>query len=139
MSRILSIPATIAAVCLLAMPVAADDPGPGGERVAIPVTGEQIYRTICQSCHMADAKGATGAATIPALAGNANLQVPEYVVMMVANGRGAMPWFKDAMKPEQIANITNYVRTHFGNNYPKPITAAEVAAIVGPMPAHPGP
>jgi mono/diheme cytochrome c family protein len=29
----------------------------------------------------------------------------------------------------QIAAVINYVRTHFGNRYPDPITAAEVAAL----------
>ena len=133
-TRILA--SAIAGFTLFAFPAVADDPGPGGERAIVPVTGEQIYRGICQSCHMADAKGATGAGTIPALAGNANLQVPEYVVLMIANGRGAMPWFRDTLKPQQIANITNYVRTHFGNGYAKPVTAAEVTAIVGPAPTH---
>jgi mono/diheme cytochrome c family protein len=132
MSNFRTFAAAFAGFTVFAFPAVADDPGPGGQRPVVPVTGEQIYRGICQSCHMADAKGATGAGTIPALAGNTNLQVPEYVVMMVANGRGAMPWFRDTLKPQQIANITNYVRTHFGNAYAKPITPEEVAAIVGP-------
>ena len=32
--------------------------------------GEAIYKGICQGCHMADARGASGAGAYPALAGN---------------------------------------------------------------------
>jgi hypothetical protein len=48
-----------------------------------PVTGEQIYRQVCKACHMADAKGATGAATIPALADNPHLSDASYPITMV--------------------------------------------------------
>ncbi|MDB5445373.1 MAG: cytochrome c class, partial [Phenylobacterium sp.] len=53
--------------------VAGGDTSGGGGLAPNPVTGEQVYRVVCQACHMADAKGATGAATIPALAANPRL------------------------------------------------------------------
>ena len=108
----------------------ADEPGPGGTRVPVPVTGEQVYTSVFQSCHMADAKGATGAATIPALAGNPALAAPEYPIMMIATGRGAMPSLTDTLGPAQIAAVVTYIRTHFGNHYAKPVTEADAKTII---------
>jgi mono/diheme cytochrome c family protein len=124
-----------AALILLGSPAAADEPGPGGFKSAPPVTGEQVYKTVCQACHMADAKGGTGAGTVPALANNPNLAVSAYPVMMIANGKGGMPWFRDMLKPEQVANVVNYVRTHFGNDYNDMVTAGEVVQMMPPPPA----
>jgi mono/diheme cytochrome c family protein len=114
------------ALALLATPASADEPGPGGFKSKPPVSGEEVYKAVCQACHMADAKGGSGAGTIPALAKNPNLAVSAYPVMMVANGRGAMPSFRDMLKPPQIANVVNYVRTHFGNDYKDAIKAEDV-------------
>jgi mono/diheme cytochrome c family protein len=108
----------------------ADEPGPGGTKIPAPVTGEQVYRAICQSCHMAAAKAPTAAATIPALAGNPALAAPEYPVMMMATGRGAMPSFTDTLSPAQIAAVATYVRTHFGNHYSKPVTEEDAKKII---------
>jgi mono/diheme cytochrome c family protein len=108
----------------------ADEPG-GSSKTQAPVTGEQVYTQVCQACHMANAKGGQGAAVIPALAGNPRLAIAAYPIAMVVNGRGAMPGFTDILNPTQIANVVGYVRTHFGNTYPKPVTAQEVAKIEG--------
>jgi mono/diheme cytochrome c family protein len=80
---------------------------------------------------MANAKGGQGAAIIPALAGDPRLAVAAYPIAMVVNGRGAMPGFTDTLSPTQIANVVGYVRTHFGNAYPKPVTPQEVVKIEG--------
>jgi mono/diheme cytochrome c family protein len=116
------------AVALAATSARADEPGPGGTKVPRPVTGEQVYRSVCQGCHMADAKGATGAATIPSLAKNASIESKEYLLMMILAGRGAMPPLADTLDPAQIAAVSTYVRTHFGNAYAKPVTVADVRA-----------
>src|SRR6187399_2263518 len=42
--------------------------------------GEAVYRGVCQGCHMADAKGASGAGSYPALAGNSRLASAGYVL-----------------------------------------------------------
>lgn len=93
-----------------------------------PQTGEEVYRQVCQACHMADAKGGTGAATIPALAGNPRLAASAYPVMLITHGRGAMPSLTDTLTPAQVAEVATYVRTHFGNSYAKPVTVEEVKA-----------
>ncbi len=80
-------------------------------------TGQQIFTHICQGCHMADAKGAVGAGHYPALAGNPKLASAAYPVVMVMNGRGAMPAFGPLLSDAQVADVVNYVRSHFGNAY----------------------
>jgi mono/diheme cytochrome c family protein len=108
-----------------------DNPGTVGVKAPVPVTGQQVYQAVCQACHMADAKGGTGAGTIPALAGNPKLLVAAYPITLVLRGRGAMPWFNDSLTPDQIAGVVGYIRTNFGNNYPAPVTAADVVRMSG--------
>jgi len=103
--------------------------------------GEAIYRGICQGCHMPDAKGARGAGTYPPLAGNPRLVSPQYMAAVILHGRRDMPSFKPAAADEerflldvslsdaQIADVINYVRTHFGNHYTDSISADDVAAM----------
>jgi len=89
-------------------------------------TGQEIFKGVCQGCHMPDAMGATGAGTYPALANNPHLQVAGYPVGVILHGQKAMPWFSDSFSDEQVANVVNYVRTHFGNHYTDMVTAADV-------------
>ncbi|MGB0135560.1 c-type cytochrome [Dokdonella sp.] len=104
------------------------------------VSGEQIYRQICQGCHMPGGRGATGAGSYPAFAGNPALASANYVVVTVLNGRGNMPAFKPienfefffgptSLDDRQVAEVVNYIRTHFGNDYAEPVSAADVAAL----------
>jgi mono/diheme cytochrome c family protein len=102
--------------------------------------GREIYEHICQGCHMPAAQGAVGAGHYPALAKDRNLASRQFMALTLLLGRRNMPAFgaKHAIaflgKPVtltvvQIAAVTNYVRTHFGNHYTDPITAAEVASL----------
>lgn len=79
----------LATAALIAFPAMAQTPATGGGdtgggivRAVKPVTGEQVYGAVCQACHMADAKGATGAGTIPALANNPRLAGAAYPIMI---------------------------------------------------------
>jgi mono/diheme cytochrome c family protein len=91
-------------------------------------TGEDLFRNICQGCHMPDAKGAVGAGAYPALAANPRLAVAIYPITVVLHGQRAMPPFGESLSDEQVANVINYVRTHFGNRYKDQVTPAAVAA-----------
>jgi mono/diheme cytochrome c family protein len=103
--------------------------------------GEQVYQHICQGCHMPDGKGAVGAGSYPAFAGNANMASAQYVALTVLNGRGNMPsfaangagggefWERVTLTDEQVANVVNYIRSHFGNAYEDRLTAADVKAM----------
>jgi len=91
--------------------------------------GEAVYRGVCQGCHMADAKGASGAGSYPALAGNSRLASAGYVLTMVMNGHRGMPPFRGHFTNLQIADVVNYVRTHFGNRYRDQVKAADVESL----------
>lgn len=95
----------------------------------VPDPGAVVYQEVCQACHMANAKGAVGAGRITALAGNRNLEFPEYAIGVVTGGKGAMPWFRGELTDQQIADAITYVRTHFGNRYKGRVTAAQVAEL----------
>jgi mono/diheme cytochrome c family protein len=92
-------------------------------------TGEALYKGVCQGCHMPDAKGAAGAGAYPALAGNKKLGAKLYPVLVVLRGQKAMPEFGSSFSDTQIANVVNYIRTHFGNAYTDAVTPDEVKAL----------
>ncbi len=91
--------------------------------------GEAVYRDVCQGCHMADAQGATGAGIYPALASNPKLASAGYVLTMVMNGHKGMPPFRGHFTDQQIADVVNYVRSHFDNHYRGTVTTAEVQSL----------
>jgi mono/diheme cytochrome c family protein len=90
--------------------------------------GEELFKALCQGCHMPDARGAVGAGAYPALAGDVRLAASVYPVTVVVNGQRAMPSFGEDLSDEQIANVINYVRTHFGNHYKDAVSVAAVKA-----------
>jgi mono/diheme cytochrome c family protein len=91
--------------------------------------GEAVFRGICQGCHMADAKGATGAGSYPALAKNAHLTEAGYVITMVLNGHKGMPPFRGHLTDQQIADVANYVRKNFGNRFRGEVKPEDVKAL----------
>ena len=119
---------------LASLPACAGDAGPK----AAPVfshgqnfdehTGETLYTGICQGCHMADAKGAAGAGHYPALAGNPRLETAAYPLTVVLHGLNGVPPVGQMLSDAQVAQVVNYVRTHFGNRYPDRVTPEDVKA-----------
>ena len=91
--------------------------------------GENLYRAICQGCHMPDGRGAKGAAEYPALAGNSKLASGPYPVLTVLGGRRGMPAFGGSLTDQQIADVVNYVRTHFDNGFADSLSADDVARL----------
>ena len=91
-------------------------------------SGAELYAHICAACHQPDAEGAVGAAAYPALADNKKLASVDYLLTMVLHGRRGMPPVGRMMSDEQVADVSNYVRSHFGNTYGEAISAAEVKA-----------
>ncbi|HEY4275684.1 MAG TPA: cytochrome c [Rhizomicrobium sp.] len=90
--------------------------------------GEAIFKNVCQGCHMPNAQGAVGAGMYPALAKNPKLEVAGYPISVVVNGQKAMPALGGMFSDQQVADVVNYIRTHFGNNYKDKATAADVKA-----------
>ncbi|GGB54449.1 cytochrome c6 [Oceanisphaera marina] len=93
-------------------------------------TGEDLFNSICQGCHMEGGKGVnTGAGFYPALANNPKLSAAGYPIFILLNGLGGMPSFKHYLSDEQIVEVVDYIRTHFGNNYPEKTTLEQVNAM----------
>ena len=118
----------VSLLVLSAAPVLADTAGMRGGGFGLQ-GGEALYRGICQGCHMADAKGASGAGTYPALAGNPKLAAASYVVHIVLKGQKGMPALGDNLSDGQVADVVNYVRTHFGNRFQGEVKPADVQAL----------
>jgi len=106
-------------------------------------TGEEVYTHICQGCHMPDGQGASGAGHYPSLAANQNLATWQYVAITVLGGRNGMPPFglpasqveetrTVHLSDDQIADVVNYVRSHFGNGYEKTVTGSQIATLPHP-------
>ena len=122
-----------ATLSLLSLIAYAEETGPSASRPALStgfrfaeMTGEELFANVCEGCHMADGKGATGAGTYPSLANNSNLGANGYPVAIIVNGRRGMPPFGAMMSDDQIAAVVNYLRTHFGNNFRDAVTAEDV-------------
>jgi mono/diheme cytochrome c family protein len=79
--------------------------------------GEAVYNALCAGCHMPDGQGAVGAGAYPALADNELLAAPSYPINLVIYGQGAMPPFGGLLDDGQVADVVNYVRSHFGNDF----------------------
>jgi len=141
------------ALCLLATPALAQDTPAPAETTQPPAPqdldallsrfsddperftqsdGETLYRATCQACHMEDARGARGAGAHPPLAGNPKMRSKHFLAGVILTGYHAMPRFGHMMSDEQVAAVTNYVRSHFGNNYTDKISAAEVGDLRPP-------
>ncbi|MHC5308329.1 c-type cytochrome [Bartonella sp. LJL80] len=95
-------------------------------------TGKELFANICQSCHMPDAKGATGAGTYPALSKNENLRSSMYLAYVIMYGRHGMPGFGGVLDDAQITELVNYVRSSFDNHYQDPVTEANISSIRKP-------
>lgn len=135
--------ASLGAVVVTPSGVRADDAAFTSGGTLSDATGAVIYSHICQGCHMPEGQGAIGAGHYPKLAGDPALISGDYVALIVLNGRNGMPPFGlpsdqiDAVRTAhlsdaQIADVVNYVRTHFGNKFKNKETEAQVKALPHP-------
>jgi mono/diheme cytochrome c family protein len=106
--------------------------------------GATVYAANCAGCH--GQNGAGRGPIIPPLAGNDSVlaTAPTNVIGAVLNGLApwnhgpAMPSFAAGLSDTEIAALTNYVRTSWGNSAtanatPRDVMAARALAIVPPM------
>ncbi|MFN4171772.1 MAG: c-type cytochrome [Pseudorhodobacter sp.] len=94
--------------------------------------GEALYRTTCQACHMEDGRGDEGAGAYPPLTGNPKMMSKHFVAGVILSGYHGMPRFGGQMSDDQVAAVTNYVRSNLGNTYPDPIIPEQVATLRPP-------
>lgn len=134
----------LAAVCLgMAAFAHGDDSSFTSKSGLANVDAAEIYSHICQGCHMPQGQGAIGAGHYPKLAGNPRLASWQYVALTLLQGRDGMPPFglpadqveelrTVHLSDAQIADVVNYVRSHFGNAYTDKVSAGQVAALPHP-------
>ncbi len=79
--------------------------------------GEAVYGAVCAGCHMPDGAGAEGAGIYPSLANNDLLAAPSYPIYLILEGQGAMPPLGGIMDDQQVADVVNYIRSSFGNDF----------------------
>jgi mono/diheme cytochrome c family protein len=92
-------------------------------------SGAALFAGICQGCHMPDGRGATGAGNYPSLVKDKSLKARGYPVYIVVRGKRAMPPIGSMMSDDQVAEVVNYLRTHFGNQYQDAVTAEDVKVV----------
>jgi mono/diheme cytochrome c family protein len=129
------------ACAVLAPVTAASDEGLSGATSSLSqgwTFGEQggaaLFAGVCAGCHQPDARGASGAGAYPSLIGDSVVASPEYLEFLLFTGRRGMPPLGAMMTDQQMADVINYVRGHFGNAYPDEVSADQVKA-ARPYPA----
>jgi mono/diheme cytochrome c family protein len=112
--------------------------------------GADLYSHICQGCHMPGGLGAVGAGHYPKLSGDPALASWQYVATTVLGGRNGMPSFgvrasgeevfgAATLSDKEVADVVNYVRSHFGNKYKDNVTVSQIAGLPHPgVPGNPG-
>ena len=100
-------------------------PGPA----FVETDGASLYANVCQGCHMPDGRGAVGAASYPALAGNPDLDSTPFVLHVVLKGLKGMPAVGRSMSDDQVAAVLNFVRGRFGNTAGEAVTAADAKEV----------
>lgn len=102
----------------------------GGKPAQFQATsGEELYQTLCQACHMPNGQGAEGAGIYPSFVGNERLRSPDYAIDVILNGLRGMQSFGDMLSNDQIANVVDYLRTNFGNQLETDTTPEDVARV----------
>ncbi len=102
-------------------------------RQPVPPQAASLYVGSCASCHQAKGRGIPG--VFPPLTGNGAVVAPDpaNVINVVLrgipprDGYVPMPAFASQLSDQQVADLVNYVRTHWGNTAPANATAALVA------------
>lgn len=90
--------------------------------------GAALFAAVCAGCHQPDASGASGAGDYPALAGNKDVASTDYLERLLLKGQRGMPAVGRMMSDQQVADVINYVRSHFGNAYGDAVSPADVEA-----------
>lgn len=89
---------------------------PGTETASSEISGAEIYKKHCASCHGNDGKGNPKMAAmlktrIPDLVKNSVKKSDQELIKVIAQGQGKMPAYKDKLSREaQIAALT-HIRT----------------------------
>ncbi len=83
--------------------------GPGGQPDPVLVQGREVYSKRCANCHGGDGSGGQG----PRITGE--LMVDTYPnladqVTVITEGRKLMPGFGDALTPQEVRAVVDFIR-----------------------------
>lgn len=89
--------------------------------------GRSIFEHRCAGCHKVSG---TGGGPFPALAGNGDVNAanPSKIIHTIESGSGIMPSWKGQLSDADIAAVTSYIRSAWGNKG-APVTEAQVKSI----------
>jgi mono/diheme cytochrome c family protein len=77
-------------------------------------TAESTYKAKCAACHGADGKGDTAVGKSMKLrdlrSADVQKQTDEELTAWIANGKGAMPAYKDKLTSDQIKQLVEFIR-----------------------------
>jgi mono/diheme cytochrome c family protein len=90
--------------------------------------GAALFQNVCAGCHQPDGKGAVGAGAYPSLVSDQQLASADFIMSVLLGGLNAMPPVGSMMSDAQVADVVNYVRTHFGNTYSDAVSVEAVSA-----------
>lgn len=77
--------------------------------------GQSIYASKCAACHGRSGQGG-GGGSFPALAGDALVKGdPGKLIGLISHGKSMMPAWKGQLSPGDIAAVTTYIRSAWGN------------------------
>lgn len=113
---------------------------PAGDALAAVAPGAALYAAKCAVCHGAQGQGTTSAVySAPALAHSADVTAanPKKMISIIVNGMsgpvvangqkydGVMPPWKGQLSSADVALVTTYIRSSWGNHAP-PVTVHDV-------------
>jgi len=110
------------------MAAAADDPSKVWAAPELIARGEKVYNAQCAACHRPDGKGA---GPIKPLDGSAVVLADDksQQIMVVLNGRGAMPAWKGTLSDTEIAAVITYTKNSWSNKTGQAVQPSEVVAL----------
>lgn len=73
--------------------------------------GGALYKTKCAACHGADAKGKPALKTQDFASPEVQGMSDADLTTLIADGKGKMPGYAKSLKPEQIKDLVDYVRS----------------------------
>lgn len=77
--------------------------------------GAALYKAKCAACHGADGKGDTATGKANKLRDLASVEVQKQtdaeLSAIIENGKGKMPAYGKSLKPEQVKELVNYIRS----------------------------
>jgi mono/diheme cytochrome c family protein len=123
----------LASAIIGASPAAADEASPNSGAMShgwqfSEQGGAALFQNVCAGCHQPDGKGAVGAGAYPSLVADHQLASADFMMSVLLGGLNAMPPVGGMMSDAQVADVVNYVRTHFGNTYSDAVSAEAVSA-----------